>query len=105
MNFGDWEMRPWNSIRREALDGWAADPLGYAPPAGESVGQVQERVLTFVAEVRRNGLARAVLVTHAGVMKVLVGHAQKLPARQWMALGFDYGCVLSIDLDDATADD
>ena len=105
MNFGDWEMRAWNVVQREALDGWAADPLGFAPPAGESVAQLRERVLAFVAEARRDGLQHAALVTHAGVMKVLVGHARKLPVRQWMALGFDYGCVLSIDLDDAMADD
>lgn len=98
MNFGDWEMTPWNRIQREALDGWAADPLGYAPPQGESVGQMQERVHGFVAETRRQGLERAALVIHAGVMKVIVGHAQGLPARKWMALTFDYESVVRVSI-------
>lgn len=98
MNFGDWEMTPWNRIQREALDGWAADPLGYAPPQGESVGQMQERVQSFVTETRRQGLERAALVIHAGVMKVIVGHAQGLPARKWMALTFDYESVVSVSV-------
>jgi alpha-ribazole phosphatase len=96
MNFGVWEMQPWNRIQREALDGWAADPLGYAPPQGESVGQMQERVQSFVTETRLQGLERAALVIHAGVMKVIVGHAQGLPARKWMALKFDYESVVCV---------
>lgn len=98
MNFGAWEMRPWNQIQREALDGWAADPLGYAPPEGESVAQLRARVRDFVMELKSEGLERAVLVTHAGVLKVIVGHAQQLPAKEWMALKFEYESVVCVSL-------
>jgi alpha-ribazole phosphatase len=98
MHFGEWEMQPWNAVQREALDGWAADPLGYAPPQGESVGDMRRRVQEFVADVRRQGLPRAVLVTHAGVMKVIVGEAEALPLIQWMALRFDYESVIPVNL-------
>ena len=100
MNFGTWELRPWQHIEREALDGWAADPLGYCPPQGESVGQLQARVRDFVVETCRQGVQRAVLVTHAGVMKVIVGHAQGLPATQWMALKFEHESVIEVDMPD-----
>ena len=96
MDFGAWEMRPWHLIQREALDGWATDPLGYRPPDGESVGQLQQRVHSFIAETRREGTERAVLVTHAGVIKVIVGHARGLPAKEWMALRFDYESVIRV---------
>lgn len=98
MDFGAWELTPWERIQRAALDGWAADPLGYAPPAGESVAGLRQRVEDFVIEVRRAGLQRAVLVTHAGVMKVLVGQVQALPAQKWMALGFEYESVVRVDI-------
>ena len=98
MNFGAWEMRPWNQIQREALDGWAADPLGYAPPEGESVGQLQERVRDFVRELKDEGVGRAVLVTHAGILKVIVGHSRQLPAKEWMALKFDYESVVCVTI-------
>jgi len=98
MNFGAWEMTPWSAIQREALDGWAADPLGYAPPRGESAGELQRRVHDFVAEARESGIERATLVTHAGVMKVIVGHAQGLSARKWMSLSFEYESVVSVEL-------
>jgi alpha-ribazole phosphatase len=99
MHFGDWEMTPWNLIQREALDGWAADPLGYRPPQGESVAELQARVYAFVAEARGAGLERAVLVTHAGVMKIIVGLAQGMLPQQWMALMFEYGRVIRVDIE------
>lgn len=103
MNFGTWEMTPWSRIQREALDGWAADPLGYRPPRGESVAELQARVHAFISEAQGTGLQRAVLVTHAGVMKVIVGLAQEMPPRQWMALKFEYECVIRVDLESPNA--
>ena len=68
LDFGAWEGRPWDEIPRTELDAWAADVAGYAPPGGESPRQLQERVLAFVAALQ---VAEAVLVTHAGVIRVL----------------------------------
>ncbi|MDP2821634.1 MAG: alpha-ribazole phosphatase [Sulfuritalea sp.] len=98
MNFGAWEMRLWNLIQREALDGWAADPLGYAPPGGESVGGLQARVQDFVMELKSQSLQRAILVTHAGVLKIIVGHSRQMPAKKWMALKFEYESVIEVTI-------
>ncbi len=98
MNFGEWEMRPWQHIQREAIDGWAADPLGYAPPGGESVGELQRRVHGFLNEIVAQDINRALLVTHSGVMKVLLGQVRNLPTREWMSLSFDYEGVVQIDV-------
>ena len=99
MNFGAWEMRPWNLVEREALDHWAADPIGYAPPQGESVGELKRRVLHFLCEAQGRKLKSAALVTHAGVMKLIVGHVQEMLPRQWMALKFDYERVICVDVE------
>jgi alpha-ribazole phosphatase len=98
MDFGEWEMTPWDRIQREAIDGWAADPLGYRPPNGESVAELQQRVRHFVAEAQGNGLEHAALVTHAGVLKVIVGETRGLPAGQWMRLAFEYESVVCVEL-------
>lgn len=68
MHFGAWEGQPWDEIPRAEIDAWAADVAGYAPPGGESPRQLQQRVLGFVATLP---VAEAVLVTHAGVIRVL----------------------------------
>lgn len=98
MHFGDWEMKPWSLIQRDALDGWAADPLGYSPPGGESVGELQRRVHDFVDDLDAQGIPGAALVTHAGVIKVLTGLAGGLPPRKWMALAFDYESVVRVEI-------
>lgn len=88
MDFGDWEGRAWDDIPRAEIDAWAADVAGYAPPGGESPDQLQRRALDFVA-----GLAvpEAVIVTHAGVIRVLTAYWQGLPPERWSELRFAYG--------------
>lgn len=81
LDFGAWEGVPWDDVPRAALDAWAADPWGFAPPGGESGSDLVARV---------TGFARAlppgdhVVVTHGGPLKVLVavltGHAVDLLA-------------------------
>ncbi|MFZ2266009.1 MAG: alpha-ribazole phosphatase family protein [Azonexus sp.] len=93
MNFGDWEGRAWDDISRAELDAWAADVAGYAPPGGESPVAVQQRALDFVAGLR---VPEAVVVTHAGVIRVLMAHWQGLPARQWTTLQFGFGSLTSV---------
>lgn len=96
IHFGDWEMRSWESIGRQALAAWAADPLEHAPPGGESVAMLRRRVAEFMVERQAEGCAALILVTHAGVMKVLSGMAQGLAEEEWMNLQFDYGEVLPL---------
>lgn len=72
LNFGTWEGRPWDSVPRDELDAWAADIDGYALPGGEAPRQLQARVLDFVAGL---GAGEHALVTHAGVIRVLLAAA------------------------------
>lgn len=71
MDFGSWEMRPWDDIERAEVDAWAADLLGYRPGGGENVLQVARRVAAFRAALRQSGQAQALVVCHAGTMRLL----------------------------------
>ncbi len=94
MHFGDWEGRRWDEIGREALDAWAANLLHHMPPGGESVAMLQARAVACVDRLALEGCAACVLVTHAGVMRALVGHRRGLAAEEWSQLRFAYGeCV------------
>lgn len=88
MDFGLWEGRPWDVIPRAELDAWAADVAGFAPPAGESPRQLQQRALAFVAGLE---VPEAVIVTHAGVIRTLLAHWQGLPPERWAELNVAYG--------------
>ncbi|MGH8809392.1 MAG: histidine phosphatase family protein [Noviherbaspirillum sp.] len=71
MHFGEWEMCMWDDIPREQVDAWANDPVRYRPGNGESVLQMAQRVHAFHEELRQQQCAHAVVVCHAGTMRVL----------------------------------
>jgi alpha-ribazole phosphatase len=93
MDFGAWEMQSWSTIDRAALDAWAADPCGFAPPGGESPAQLLARVSGFHAALLADGVTAVVLITHAGVIKALHGLLHGLPVNEWMRLSFAFGSV------------
>ena len=93
LDFGEWEMRAWDAIDRAALDGWAADPLHFAPPGGESVADLRTRLGTFLEQLPEE----CVLVAHAGVMKLCVAALAGGPPAEWLAMRFDYGTASLIE--------
>lgn len=71
LDFGTWEGMKWDEIDRGALDLWAADPLGFRPPGGESGAQLQTRVTGFYQELQRLG-GDHIVITHGGPLKILL---------------------------------
>nr|WP_249732378.1 alpha-ribazole phosphatase family protein [Roseococcus sp. SDR] len=80
MDFGAWEGRPWDDIPRGELDQWAADFLHARPHGGESVAQLQARVLAVLAEFRALP-GHILLITHGGVMKAALATGPR--AEDW----------------------
>ena len=70
LDFGDWEGAPWASLDRVALDAWAADPLSFAPPGGETGRELVTRVSAFYEESLQAG-EHHVVVSHGGPLRVL----------------------------------
>lgn len=68
LDFGTWEGLAWDDVPRQALDDWAADINGFAPPGGESGAALVARVSAFAA-----GLPAGdhIVITHGGPLKVL----------------------------------
>lgn len=100
MSFGEWELRPWSELPRSELDAWAASPLDYTPPGGEPVNALRSRVAAFVAERRAEGDASIIVVSHAGVHKVLAAELAGLPFEVWSTLTLDFGAVRRVSDDD-----
>jgi alpha-ribazole phosphatase len=91
MDFGAWEMRRWDEIPRREIDAWAADPVGFAPPGGESPAQMRSRVAALLPELPEV----AVLVAHGGVLRACA--AELAGVADWHALHFDYGSASLIE--------
>jgi alpha-ribazole phosphatase len=70
LDFGAWEGLEWDSVPRASLDAWAADPIDFAPPGGES----GKALLARVRAVHQASVAAGqdcVIVSHGGPLKLL----------------------------------
>jgi alpha-ribazole phosphatase len=74
LDFGDWEGMRWDDLPRDALDRWAADPLGFAAPRGESGAALIARVTACFADISEFQ-GRQAIVSHAGPLRVLMALA------------------------------
>lgn len=77
MDFGCWELQPWDAIPRAAFDEWMADFAHHRFGGAESTQEVIDRVAATLAELQHGAAAGqgsapaedAVWVTHAGVIR------------------------------------
>jgi alpha-ribazole phosphatase len=67
LDFGTWEGKPWDDIPRAKLDRWAADPLAFRAPDGESGAEMIARVTDFFAGLGED----CAVVSHGGPLRVL----------------------------------
>ena len=70
LDFGAWEGKSWDDVARAELDAWAAAPLAFAPPGGESGSMLTARVHDFYTGLRRDR-RNCIVVSHGGPLKVL----------------------------------
>ena len=100
LNFGDWELKPWDDIPQGIVGEWTDEHLNQAPPNGESYNDLHLRARTFLAGLAAHQQHRQVLVfTHAGVIRALVADAMKVPLREVSRVEVNYGSVTQISVD------
>ena len=73
---------------------WMNDFVQARPPDGESFEDLNTRVFDFIKSLQIVDSQLVVLVTHAGVMRVLMAHAQGLPLEKAFDIKLDYGAVV-----------
>ena len=71
MNFGHWELQAWDAIGAEAMDAWLGCFAHYACGGGETTQQVIDRVVQALEAQLKCGVAHAIWVTHAGVIRAV----------------------------------
>lgn len=80
---GDWEGKLFSEIRKdysEILQRRRRDPLGTAPPGGETVSQVRERVLAAMADIlKRHPAEKVAIVSHGLALALIKVHFRNLP--------------------------
>lgn len=105
MDFGCWELQPWSSIPRKALDDWTADFDEHRFGGVESCGDVLRRVNDALLQCRAlaGPHGQALWITHAGVIRAvqhLVAHGA-VPvgaAANWPRTPVPQGGLLTVEL-------
>lgn len=98
MNFGDWEMQDYNSIKDPHLQVWFNDWVNVRTQGGESFTDQMHRVGEFLQELKDAGKENVLLFCHGGVLacaKVLGG---KIGVREAFSTLDDYGSIIHITL-------
>lgn len=79
VNFGTWELRPWNDIPPSELNPWMKDFVNLSSPQGESLLDLHHRVLEWWQEVQAENPGKIAIITHAGVIRVLLAKFRGIP--------------------------
>jgi probable phosphoglycerate mutase len=79
LDYGEWDQQPLADVDPEAWGRWQSD-MDFAPPGGESLLAVGERVRHALDEIAPEGRRRTVvIVTHVSPLKAAVAWALGVP--------------------------
>ncbi|ANF27701.1 alpha-ribazole phosphatase family protein [Stutzerimonas stutzeri] len=100
LDFGDWEGRTAADLmvdQSEALGRFWSDPYGFTPPGAEPVADFEARVLAAIERLTdRCAGERVLLVTHAGVMRLLLAQARGLPREGLLQVVVSHGALFGL---------
>lgn len=98
MNFGNWEMLPWDNISKNALSKWADNVVFEHIPGGESYEELYNRSIAVLEEITATG-KDTVLVTHGGVIRCIMAHVTDTPLVDAFDISVDYGHISHLQVE------
>lgn len=104
LHFGAWEGRSAAELmvdsERELGLFWN-DPYTFTPPEGEPLVRFEARVLAALARLQAQHAGKhLLLVTHGGVMRLLLSRARGLPREHLLQVEVAHGALFSVLVDD-----
>ncbi len=97
LDFGEWELKSWNTIPKEEITPWMDNFVSIPTKNGESYINLYDRVVQFFNEIIQKEYTKVVIVTHAGVMRALWSYWNTIPLDKSFDLKLNYGAILKID--------
>ena len=92
-NFGDWNGKTWSQIEEESPDIYESfwrDAWTTAPPGGECLQSCSDRIRGWFEQIHQvcsqTPLDGVVMISHAGVIRILVTFLQQLPPRDALTM-------------------
>jgi len=103
LHFGAWEGQSAAALMEtdaEALGLFWADPYAFTPPQGEPVSDFAARVLGAVARLHQAYAGeRVLLISHGGVMRLLLAKARGLPREQLLNVEVAHASLFALSVE------
>ncbi|MDH4612236.1 alpha-ribazole phosphatase family protein [Pseudomonas sp. BN102] len=103
LHFGQWEGRSAAELMETHAEGLGLfwnDPYAFTPPEGETLLDFEARVLAAAERLHQRYTGqRVLLVTHGGVIRLLVARARQLPRAQLMQVEAAHGQMFRLEFD------
>ena len=97
MNFGDWEMKNWDTIPHEQLNLWMEDFVNIKVSNGESFVELHKRVDEFLSDkISKKTNIPVIIVAHAGIIRSFLCHHSSLPLKDAFQNKVAFGEVIKI---------
>ncbi len=101
LHIGTWEGQTWQQLQQQDPELWQArldDVVNVAPPGGETLLQLAQRVLPAMKKIiAAHPGGELVVVGHGGVNRVILLDAIGAPLERLFHIEQDYGCHSIID--------
>ncbi|MBK5940016.1 histidine phosphatase family protein [Halochromatium roseum] len=91
-DFGAWEGLRADQIPLDDLARFWADPSGYDPPSSEPFAVFRQRVIDGWCQLLAGGGDHLLLITHGGVIRVILGELLGIPAERLILLEVPTAC-------------
>ena len=96
--FGDWEGRALDDIPSDELRRFWADPTGHTPPGAEPFAHFRARVLEAWRDLIRADEPHGLLITHGGVIRVLVAEVLRMTDEGLLLFEVPHACLTRVKI-------
>jgi alpha-ribazole phosphatase len=99
IDLGQWDGMAMSQIREQFPKLWQArgEDIGdFRPPGAESFADLQQRVVPFIRRIAAQSAGNTLIVTHAGVIRVLLCQVLGMPLSHLFRIHLDYGGITLI---------
>ncbi|MFI3278322.1 MAG: histidine phosphatase family protein [Rikenellaceae bacterium] len=97
MNFGDWELTPWDDIyATQSGKEWFQNYLHHKTPNGEAFIDVVDRAASLLKDIRLTD--DTLVVTHGGFIRAMLVATQQQPLDRVFEVEINYGDLIEIKL-------
>ena len=100
IDLGAWDGVAMTVIRERFPDLWrerGENIARFRPPSGESFADLQQRVIPLIEQIVAHSSGNILVVTHAGVIRVILCHILQAPLSHLFRIQLDYGGLTIIE--------